>query len=602
MPRKSRSLAADPLASFPPWARTLAERYYTKTISTFILHGAVRDLQPAAEADGSAGGRAEPEGRSIGDGKGGRRFVSLRTFLADELFGTRDLVAFYDRSSGIRMATPEMQKDFMGAVAGYDTLFGTEYAKAIPKDPARAFPLLESFARVRIADGKSLAVIIDFAETVAPAGDLGYMPGEDRYSLVTLVKWAQDPQFLIADFSVCLIAENLAELNPRIGRNPYAASIELPLPAEKERYEYVEWKIGHSGKKRSDISEVNAEALSQMTAGMSRVALDRVLTEAIAGPKLTVDKLKEKKKEIIQAECHGLLEFIEPSYSIDMVAGHAKAKQLLKQAARAIQTGKRDVVPMGFLIAGPIGTGKTFLATCFAGEIGIPCVKFLNFRSQWQGVTEGNLEKIFNLLKAMWPVAVIIDEADAFLGNRNASGDSGTSARVFSSIAAFMGNTEFRGKIVWFLLTCRPDLLPVDLKRQGRAEEHLALFYPESVEERLQLIKTLARKAHVNFEGDIAEVLPKDLPKMSGADIEAALVRSKLRAVNDKREKVTKEDLIETFADFVPPSYPLEVELQTLVAVAECTSRELLPESYRTTPRDDVTRRIRELKILLSEQ
>ncbi len=584
MARRSRSLAQDPLASFPPWARTLAERYYTKTISTFILHGAVRDLQPAD------------------DGKGGKRFLALRAFLADELFGSRDLVVFYDRSSGIRLATSEMQKDFMAAVSGYDTLFGTEYAKALPKDPGRAFPLLESYARVRIADGKSVAVVIDFAETVAPAGDLGYMPGEDRYSLVTLVKWAQDPQFLGADFSICLIAENLAELNPRIGRNPYCAAIELPLPGEKERLDYVEWKIGASGKKRSEISEVGADALAQMTAGMSRVALDRVLTEAIAGPRLSVERLKEKKKEIIQAECHGLLEFIEPAHSIDMVAGHAKAKQLLKQAARAITTGKRDVVPMGFLIAGPIGTGKTFLATCFAGEIGIPCVKFLNFRSQWQGVTEGNLEKIFNLLKAMWPVAVIIDEADAFLGNRNASGDSGTSARVFSSIAAFMGNTEYRGKIVWFLLTCRPDLLPVDLKRQGRAEEHLALFYPESPEERLELIKTMARKARVNFDGDIAETVPKDLPKMSGADIESALVRAKLRAVNDKREKVSRQDLVDTFADFVPPSYPLEVELQTLVAVAECTSRELLPESYRKTSRDDVTRRIRELKLLLSEQ
>jgi ATP-dependent 26S proteasome regulatory subunit len=571
-PRKSRSSSQDPLAAFPPWARMLAERYYTKTISTFILHGAVRDLQPAD------------------DGNGGRRFVSLRTFLSDELFGSRDLVVFYDRSSGIRLATPEMQKDFMSAVAGYDSLFGTDYAKALPKDPARAFPLLESFSRVRIA------------ETVAPAGDLGYMPGEDRYSLVTLVKWAQDPQFLTADFSICLIAENLAELNPRIGRNPYCASIELPLPDEKERFQYVEWKIGASGKKRSEISEVNAEALAQMTAGMSRVALDRVLSEAIAGPKLTVERLKEKKKEIIQAECHGLLEFIEAMHSIDMVAGHGKAKQLLKHAAKAIQTGKRDVVPMGFLIAGPIGTGKTFLATCFAGEIGIPCVKFLNFRSQWQGVTEGNLEKIFNLLKAMWPVAVIIDEADAFLGNRNAQGDSGTSARVFSEIASFMGNTDYRGKIVWFLLTCRPDLLPVDLKRQGRAEEHLALFYPESLEERIELIKTMARKAKVGFDGDIAALLPPDLPKMSGADIEAALVRSKLRAVNDKREKVTADDLRETFADFVPPSYPLEVELQTLVAIAECTSRELLPESYRTRPRDEVTRRIRELKILLAEQ
>src|SRR5438477_8680779 len=112
----------------------------------------------------------------------------------------------------------------------------------------------------------------------------------------------------------------------------------------------------------------------------------------------------------------------------------------------------------------------------------------------------------------------------------------------------------------------------------------------------------MSKNARVQFERDIAQVYPPHLPKMSGADIEAALVRAKLRAVNDKREKVTREDLVETFADFVPPSYPLEVELQTLVAVAECTSRELLPESYRKTPRDDVTRRIRELKLMLAEQ
>src|SRR6202022_867899 len=218
--------------------------------------------------------------------------------------------------------------------------------------------------------------------------------------------------------------------------------------------------------------------------------------------------------------------------SIDMVAGHAKAKQLLRQAAKALQSGKRDVVPMGFLIAGPIGTGKTFLATCFAGEIGIPCVKFLNFRSQWQGVTEGNLEKIFNLLKAMWPVAVIIDEADAFLGNRNASGDSGTSSRVFASIAAFMGNTEYRGKIVWFLLTCRPDLLPVDLKRQGRAEEHLALFYPQTDAERDELFPVICKKTRVEVSiPSFAALLPEKGKLLSGADIEAMLVRARFRAL-----------------------------------------------------------------------
>ena len=79
------------------------------------------------------------------------------------------------------------------------------------------------------------------------------------------------------------------------------------------------------------------------------------------------------------------------------------------------------------------------------------------------------------------------------------------------------------------------------------------------------------------------------------------MVRAKFHALADGREQVTQEDLKTVLADFVPPSYPLEIELQNLVAVQECTSRELLPESFRRLDRDHVTRRIRELKMLLEE-
>ena len=73
---------------------------------------------------------------------------------------------------------------------------------------------------------------------------------------------------------------------------------------------------------------------------------------------------------------------------------------------------------MGYLICGPVGTGKTYLAECFAGSVGIPCVKLRNFRSKYVGETEGNLEQILTVLRAMGPVVVVIDEADAALGNR----------------------------------------------------------------------------------------------------------------------------------------------------------------------------------------
>lgn len=572
---------ADAFGHLPPWARQLARKYYTKTISTFILTGAVRDLQPGEDAQRM------------------RRFIPLREFLSSELFGKRDFVMHYDRSSGVRGANAAMQRELMNVVSAYDSMYGTTFAQGgMPKDPGRAFPLMETFARSRVAEGKSVAIIIDYAETIAPAGDSTSLSTEDRYTLVTLTRWAQDPQLLNADFSLVMIAENLPELSPRLTRHPHAAIIELALPDEKERAEYIRWRLG--GKELSEVSDVPMGALAQLTSGLSRIHLSRIMNEAFAGDRIDAGDLKARKKEIIQAECHGLLEFIEPKWDLSVVAGHAKAKALLRQASAALKAGRRDVVPMGFLVSGPIGTGKTFLTTCFAGEIGIPCVKFMNFRSQWQGATEGNLQRIFQILKAMYPVAVIIDEADAMLGNRDQSGDSGTSARVFGSIAAFMGNTDYRGKIVWFLLTARPDLLPVDLKRQGRAEEHLALFYPDTDEERDELFQAMAKKTDTNVEGlSLAGLLPDGAQAMSGADLEAALVRAKARAVAKGRDDVTEEDLRETFADFLPPSYPLEIEMQTLIAVQECTSRDLLPEKYRHADRSELANRIRVLKAML---
>jgi SpoVK/Ycf46/Vps4 family AAA+-type ATPase len=573
-------LREEAISHLPGWAQNLARRYYTKTLSTFICFGAVRDLQPGTTPVGE------------------RRYIPLKQFLSEELFESRDYVLYYDRSSGIRMATPEMQRDFGRVVEAYDSMYGTAYGTAIPKDPGRALPLIESFSRARLGDGKSIAVIIDYAETIAPAGDATTLASEDRYTLVTLTKWAQDPQFLSSDFSLVLIAENMTELSPRLSRHPYAALIELSLPTEEERAEYLRFRIAH--RPPSDVSTMPVEVLAQLTSGLSRVQLSRIMNEALAGERITEEELKLRKKEIIQAECHGLLEFLEPKYTLDVVAGHQGAKDLLRNAAKAIKEGHREVVPMGYLVSGPVGTGKTFLTTCFAGEIGIPCVKFLNFRSQWQGVTEGNLERIFNILKAMYPVAVIIDEADTMLGNRSASGDSGTSARVFGSIAAFMGNTEYRGRIVWFLLTARPDLLPIDLKRQGRAEEHIALFYPETVAERDELFAAMAKKTQTDVGAlSPASLIPPGAPQMSGADLEAALVRAKARAVAGGRTQVSEDDLRATFADFIPPSYPLEVEMQTLVAVQECTSRAVLPEKYRSMDRSEVVRRVRELKLMI---
>src|SRR5204862_6038999 len=135
-----------------------------------------------------------------------------------------------------------------------------------------------------------------------------------------------------------------------------------------------------------------------------------------------------------------------------------------------------------------------FMAMCGAGEIGIPCVILKNFRSKYVGETEGNLERVLAVLRAMGPVMVVIDEADAALGDRDTEGDSGTSSRVFGMIATQMGDTRYRGRILWMLLTARPDLLPIDIKRQGRDEVHIQLFYPTDEDELRKMFVMLANE------------------------------------------------------------------------------------------------------------
>jgi SpoVK/Ycf46/Vps4 family AAA+-type ATPase len=477
---------------------------------------------------------------------------------------------------------------------------GTEFAGKRPKDPVRVFTLLENYFRVRIAEGKSIALVIEYAETILPSTEGGSASSEDRNSLVFLLRWAHDPLLLAADFSTILVTENLSDLNRNIIQSPYTSAVRAELPGKGLRKAYIQ-SFGDNIPFEA-ISEVELEVLSQQTAGLNLIHIQSILSNAVENQQvITFERLSDAKKELIEAEAYGLLEFVESKYDLDAVAGHKYAKQRLREASIALKQGRHDVMPMGYLVCGPVGTGKTFLVTCFAQEVGIPMVKLKNFRSQWQGVTEGNLEKILTLLKAMAPVAVMIDEADAYLGDRNASGDSGVSSRVFAQIAQFMSNTDHRGRIVWFLMTARPDLMPVDLKRQGRAEEHLALFHPVTEEERIELFKVMCKKTDLVLPEDyLPKIIKKGEKPFSGADMEAALTRAKFKAASKGLDHVTPEVLDQVLDDFLPPTYPEEVELQTLTAVQECTSKELLPERYRDIDRIELTEKIEELKLMIS--
>ena len=544
---------------FPPWASQLADLYFSGTTAAFVLHGNTYDLF------------------RIGTGEGSRYGV-LAEFLAEQVFGRWSLVLHYDLGQGLRAYVGrDEQQRLKEMVALANRKLGD--LSALPKDPAAAFAVLDRFVRSNImaaeGDRLSLALIMDQASYIFPSGEPGRLNLQASSELVTMLNWAMSPQVKKLNMAFVLVDEKLSDVSDRLAGNPHVATIEVPLPGEKERETYILASNGAASIK--DYSDFGAVELAKLTAGISLADLNVLVQSAQeSGKRLDALVFRSLKKRLLERQCRGLLEFIEPKWTLDTVVGHEAAKARLREDAALLKRGALDSLPMGYLLCGPVGTGKSFLAQCVSGEIGVPCVILKNFRSKYVGETEGNLERVLSVLRAMGPVVVVVDEADAALGSREQEGDSGTSSRVFGMIAAQMGDTQYRGRIIWMLLTARPDLLPIDLKRQGRAEVHIPLFYPTEEGEIRQMFVILAKKLGSRLSVEDVPPIPQR-GQLSGADIEGMVGRAWRTSLLAGADHVTREALAGVVATFMPSTQGLERELQETAAMLECTDSQFLP-------------------------
>jgi AAA+ superfamily predicted ATPase len=542
----------------PAWAKQLADLNVSGTTAAFVLHGNTYDLFRVSGGDE-------------------QQYGGLAELLAEQLFGRWSLVLHYDLSRGLRAFAGRKEQRLREMVALANRKVGDLIA--MTKDPGTAFGALDRLVRNNImaadADRLSVAVLIDHASYVFPSSEPGRLSVQSSSELVRMLNWAMSPHVKGLNMAFVLVDEKLADVSERLAGNPHVATLEVPLPGEAERAAFIGSSAGN--RSMADFSDFGVAELAKLTAGISLIDLNVLIKSAQeSGKRLDAALFRSLKKRLLEKQCRGLLEFIEPRWTLDTVVGHDAAKARLREDAALLKRGALDTLPMGYLLCGPVGTGKSFLAQCVSGEIGIPCVMLKNFRSKYVGETEGNLERVLSVLRAMGPVVVVVDEADAALGSREQEGDSGTSSRVFAMIAAQMGDTRYRGRIIWMLLTARPDLLPIDLKRQGRAEVHIPLFYPTEENEIRQMFVIMAKKLGSRLSIDDVPPIPQR-GHLSGADIEGMVGRAWRASLFAGADCVTREALAEVVAQFMPSTQGLERELQETAAILECTDRQFLP-------------------------
>jgi SpoVK/Ycf46/Vps4 family AAA+-type ATPase len=573
------------------WALELARRWNGGTYSAFILHGNIFDVFPVQEAKAIS-------------------YAPLKTFLARRLFPDRAFLLFYDIGDGLTFGSGEMQKRFFEWLEIYDQVENTNFRKqGPPREFIRLTPLLRRFFLAVSEEKKEwngVTLIIDFPEKLAPASEESGASPEERMNLVTLLKWAASPEMRRQDVGVILVTESAVKLHADLLQNPHVAQVRIDLPDADERLRFLQSEWAQSmagGKALSEWSDFSATELGPRTAGLNLLRIQHLLAEAVRnGARVTSDHVSSSKKRLIEEYCQGLVRFKDPKpgVSLDRVATHTAAKKKLRDLAWLIKNGKTDVLERGVLVPGRVGVGKSFLVDCFASECGLPVMEIGEFRSKWVGDTERQQMRILITIRALGPVIVVVDEADAVFGNREADGDSGVSSRVFAAFAAHIGDASLRGRELWVAMTSRPDLLAIDMKRQGRFGLCVPLFPAQGPDDIVELFTTIAGVRKITLGEKILAYVREHLGArpLTGSDIESILIRAKECAVLAGRdEDVQLGDLEQAIESFIDPLDPNLLAMQELAAVLSCSDRRYLPAAYQNADRATLTEAFAQMKM-----
>ncbi|MCI0407242.1 MAG: ATP-binding protein [Acidobacteria bacterium] len=571
--RDQKTIAEEP--DLPRWARDLKERIDARMSSLFVLHFNVSD-----------------------EVRFGDQFVTLPTFLGRWLAGDERMIA-YDRSRGLRFSnqdtealfrkvtglTQEAEAAKRRALAALGQAVPPE--RELPTHPTKVLALLETAIRsgcFGAREGPALLVLIGYAETLAPDGELSSMSEDDRTNLVTLHRWAADPEILRSGVAIILTVGNLAELHAQLrGPASRVETIEIPLPTVAERAEYIR----HLQAENGFTLGMTAEQLAHITAGLSRLHL-KTLCRRVGGRKvpLTYAEVTERKREVLKRELHGMIEVVEPALGLDIIGGMEAVKGYLRRVIQAIKDGELKVVPRGITLLGPPGVGKTALAEALAKECGFNFVKIVNPRERWVGQSERNYWQILQALRSMTPVVVLEDEADQSEQMRDEySGDSGVGNRIRQMRFAFTGDPTIQGQILWIRISNRPDLLDAAEKRSGRSSERIPLLMPDA-DEKARIFEVMPGKhgfpCEVSDFSFIVEHCERRHPgQISGADIEEITFRAYRRARWRGAGAIALDDYRWAVDDFIPSQDRKSIEAQERAALALCSSRQFLPEGRR---------------------
>ena len=343
---------------------------------------------------------------------------------------------------------------------------------------------------------KGTGLVIENAEYLAPRTSMepGY---EQRVINEALLRWGYDRLIRGAGNVVVLLAAERGGLAQDLvsARSGYQI-VTAPFPEADARQEFLNQIAPGAVDRNREVAAV--------TNGLRLADLEQLVR--LRGDAVSEDDVKEKKRQVLEGLCHGVVELIEPRFSLGdanaqpQIAHYlGEVSELMRREQAKSPEQRCPFIPKALLFVGPPGNGKSHLAAAFAKQSGMAVVRFKNLRSMYVGESERNLETALEVLPSLRPVVLFVDEIDQMMSARSMSGQA-TSHEVeqhlLARLLAFMGDDRYRGEILWIGATNRPDLLDAAMLRRF---DRVLPFMNPSREQIRGLVADLAKVLNLNL-------------------------------------------------------------------------------------------------------
>jgi len=242
----------------------------------------------------------------------------------------------------------------------------------------------------------------------------------------------------------------------------------------------------------------------------------------------------------------------QPTVTFEDVAGVVEAKQELLEVVEFLQEPEKFSalgarIPKGVLMVGPPGCGKTLMARAVAGEAEVPffSISGSEFVEMFVGVGASRVRDLFEQAKGNSPCIVFVDEIDAVGRHRGAGlgGSHDEREQTLNQILVEMDGFDTDTNVIVMAATNRPDILDPALLRPGRFDRRVVLDLPDR-NGRKAILEIHARGKPLAEEVDL-DVIAKQTPGFSGADIESLLNEAAILAARLDKKSIEMEDLQE---------------------------------------------------------